>query len=77
MSNEELMGYEELATEAVTLDCVVIGDNQDGEPVLLYPISKRGDVVRVDTFQDNGWIRSNYFHEDGTVEEMFRKDGAL
>ena len=71
------MEYLELASAAVKLKSVAVGENQDGEIILLYPILKAGDVVRVDTFQDNGWIRVNLYHEDGTVEEMYKKDSML
>ena len=44
------------------------GLNENGEQVSItvYP-----DVIVVGTFQENGWYRKNYYHSDGTCEELF------
>lgn len=45
------------------------GTNEDGEDIDLH-ISK--DSIVCKTYQNNGWIRANYYDEDGIcIEEMF------
>ena len=50
------------------------GKNGDGENVIIErgEDHDRGEgYVRTQTFQSNGWVRNNYYYEDGTVEELF------
>ena len=44
--------------------------NDDGEDVL---ISVFDDRIVMETYQENGFIRTNILHEDGTTEELFTK----
>lgn len=33
-----------------------------------------GNIIwKISTFQDNGWLRINRYHNDGTVEESYEK----
>ena len=49
-----------------------IGTNEDGETVIIERgHNENGDYVRVETAQANGWIRINYYYENGDAEEMF------
>lgn len=41
------------------------GVNEDGETVLL---SIRKDGMTLTTYQDNGWLRVNYYDENGCAE---------
>ena len=47
---------------------MLLGKNEDGEMVSVYIFE---NVIGVQTFQNNHWIRKNYYHRDGTVEELF------
>lgn len=44
------------------------GTNQDGESV---DISINPDNITTMTYQSNGWIRENVYHDDYTVEELY------
>ena len=44
------------------------GHNKDGEQV---SISVNKDNVVVETFQNNGWLRQDWYWRDGTQEEVF------
>lgn len=44
------------------------GENAEGEKIM---ISVFNDHIVTDTYQKNGWIRRNNYHEDGTSEELF------
>lgn len=44
------------------------GRNEIGEDI---EISIFEDRIICITFQENGWVRENWYWEDGTVEEMF------
>lgn len=46
------------------------GKNENGEDVL---ISVFDDKIVMETYQENGYIRTNILHEDGTTEELFAK----
>ena len=48
------------------------GKNQNDEHVI---ISICKDFICVETWQHNGWVRKNFYHSDGTVEELF--DGKI
>lgn len=30
-------------------------------------------IWKITTIQSNGWLRTNYYHSDGTVEETFER----
>lgn len=45
-----------------------VGQNEDGESV---EISICTDNISVRTFQNNGWVRLNVYHDDGYCEELF------
>ena len=48
---------------------------ETGEDVIIMAqLDNDGEIVwKISTLQDNGWIRINYYHKDGTVEEMFER----
>lgn len=46
----------------------LLGHNEDGEVV---STSINHDNIVVETFQKNGWIRTNVYWEDGTIEELY------
>lgn len=45
---------------------MVVGENVDGEKVILYASKKNGIVLN--TYQDNGWLRVDYYDADGFFE---------
>ena len=47
------------------------GKNEDGETIM---ISINPDSIVLETFQNNGWTRKNFFDKDGYLEgETFEK----
>ena len=44
------------------------GTNEDGEDV---SISVYNDTIIVVTYQNNGWVRKNFYYSDGSSEELF------
>ena len=47
---------------------MLTGENEDGESIW---ISVCENFIKTQTFQHNDWIRINYYHRDGTTEEMY------
>ena len=52
-------------------NAMTIGQNEKGETVT---ISIFHDKIITKTYQDNGWIRTNYYYRDGSSEELFDKE---
>lgn len=50
-----------------------IGENENGEKVV---ISVCSDSITVNTYQHNGWCRTNIYHRDGYDEELYER-GAV
>lgn len=51
--------------------------NQDGEFVEVNKaMNADGKLYRAITYQNNGWIRTNVYYEDGNVDELYKKDGT-
>ena len=48
----------------------ISGTNADGTDII---IERGSDYYKVSTIQDNDWIRINYYHEDGTIEETYTR----
>ena len=44
------------------------GKNDNDENVI---VNRGSDSIYTETFQKNGWVRTNYFYPDGTVEELY------
>lgn len=69
--NELTKSFEEtsikitLMNEFGDIDQALLGVNEDGEEVLL---SINPDCIVVSTNQSNGWIRQDYYNEDGEYE---------
>ena len=67
------MTFEKLKSGNYSAIC----ENENGEPVCIYhhpATEETEEYFRTETYQNNGWIRDNYYYEDGTVEELFRKE---
>lgn len=45
-------------------------ENQDGETQLIYVAKNK---VTAQTFQDNGWVRTNTYHRNMAVEETYSR----
>ena len=64
----DLASIREAMDKYHTTETAMIGRNSDDE-MTMVSISK--DMVVLETYQKNHWVRKNYYHRDGTVEEMF------
>lgn len=51
-----------------TTKTMLLGKNTEGEMVTASIFK---DHIVATTFQNNHWIRKNYYYWDGTVEELF------
>lgn len=51
---------------------MLFGENTDGEKV---HVSVNEDNLTVETFQHNGWLRTNIYYDDmyGTSEELYER----
>ena len=54
--------------ERLLTDGIYEGENENGERVIL---SVSEDSYAIRTIQNNGWMRINIYHIDGTIEEIF------
>lgn len=52
-------------------DTMLMGSNDLGE---FTTTSIYSDKIVMETHQKNGWIRTNVYHRDMTVEELYRKE---
>jgi len=52
----------------------VFGYNDDGEHIIIESDTENGSIVwHVMVYQKNGWTRTNVYHKDGTVEELYSR----
>lgn len=65
---EQMLNLMEHSEEYPTM---LLGENTDGEFV---STSILHDRIVVETSQRNGWVRTNVYHKDFTVEELYRKE---
>lgn len=64
---------EEIRNQGFTRDNLpLVYTNEDGENVIVG-FQKFGDesAYVLTTYQNNGWSRTNIYHEDGTYEELY------
>ena len=56
-------------------DLPLSAKNDSGEDVIVEAqIDENGDPIwKITTIQKNEWSRINFYHRDGTVEEMYSK----
>ena len=67
-----MSSYEELRSTIKEFPC--IGKNEKGEAVMAcIGWDDRGEYIKMETSQEDGLIRSNYYYEDGYTEETFRR----
>lgn len=53
-------------------DLPAVGTNENDEAISICFVDIDGEkVIKWTTYQDNGWVRINYYWNDGTVEEMY------
>ena len=62
--------YEKYFAEFGLTPDPLCGVDEDGEDVI---VSIDDDCACVKTLQGNGWIRTNIYHRDGTVEELYQR----
>lgn len=48
----------------------LVGENEDGESVI---VTIDEECASFRTLQNNGWIRNNHYHKDGTSEETYQR----
>lgn len=65
--------YREIAEALGMHGNICAGNDEDGNQVMFQWAKEFGNCVKRTTFQDNGWAVIHYYHEDGTVEEMFER----
>lgn len=66
----DLEGCRKIREQYGDSNCPFFGGNENGETVL---ISVFKDRISVQTFQDNGWVRTNTLWEDGFSEELYER----
>lgn len=64
----DLKGSRKLMDEQVYGTTSLIGNNDHGEKTYAS-ISKESIII--ETYQENGWVRQNWLHYDGSREEIF------
>lgn len=53
-------------------DLPLVGANENDEVILVCLVDMDGEkVIKWTTYQNNGWIRINYYWNDGTGEELY------
>lgn len=62
------MEYKEIKAKTKGVDLPATTVNEDGENVIINCVD---DCYRVTTLQKNGWYRTNIYHPDGTIEELY------
>jgi hypothetical protein len=75
------MDYREIKAKLVEKgfgvhDLPLVGKNEDGETLIISvvkDIETGSDAFKVETAQDNGWMRVNIYYKDGTVEELYER----
>ena len=68
------MNYQEIEELVDGENLPLIGKNEDEETVFVEAVIFDEEIrYKITTLQKNGWDRINYYHEDGTVEELFKK----
>ena len=60
--------YEELVAKYGYIEEYQCGKNEDGENVM---VSIDKDCACIRTYQRNGFVRVNIYHNDGTIEELY------
>lgn len=70
------MGYHDyldLTEEFKCEDFPVAGLNDSGERVVIDRYDGDESYFKVTTYQNNDWIRINYFYKDGSVDEIYER----
>ena len=70
------MGYHDyldLTEEFKREDFPVVGLNENGERVVIDRYDGDESYFKVTTYQNNNWIRINYFYKDGSVDEIYER----
>ena len=69
------MTYNEIKKMVEGKALPIMGENQDGEPVIIEEgRSEAGHFYRLTTAQHNNWCRINVHYEDGSTDEIYKKD---
>lgn len=68
------MDYEEITKDFSLSDYPLGGINENGEHLIIDRYDGEDEkYFKVTTFQDNDWIRINYYYKGGRVEEIYER----
>lgn len=68
------MTYRELERLTSGKEFPILATNELGEPVIIeIGENENGKFYRTQTAQENDWLRTNVFWEDGSVDELYEK----
>ena len=69
------MTYKEIEMAVNSRDLPLVGVNEDGERIVVGTgCTEDGEQYYwITTYQKNGWVRTNNYYEDGTVEELYSR----
>ena len=62
----DVKGRQELIGKYGNSNTMFTGENSDGETVTVSIDKERGIILK--TYQNNGWLRVNYYNKEGYVE---------
>lgn len=65
--------YLDLTKEFNLEDFPIAGKNENGENVMIEHYDGDDPYFKVTTFQNNNWVRINYYYEDGSTEEIYER----
>ena len=67
------MTYKEL--KAKNIKETLFGENERGDTVVVSTGKTEDNepYYKVETIQENDWVRTNIYYEDGTIEELYDK----
>ena len=65
--------YLDLTNQFKPEEFPVAGMNENGERVVIDRYDGEEAYFKVTTFQNNDWIRVNYYYQDGSVDEIYER----
>lgn len=64
------MEYKEIEAKVKGVDLPATAVNENGDNVIIDYVD---GCYKVATLQKNGWCKTNIFHPDGTIEELYER----
>lgn len=65
--------YEELLDRTKNVDLPALCTINEETAIVTRGVDDCGKYFKVDTAQNNGWLRINHYYEDGTITETFER----